>query len=497
MAECFPSLHFRVKLAEQKINRLVVTRSDDHNNIQESSPSLGDMQNETSRVKKLSRLFEEKLNTNSSQTNWWLEEKINLPTKCPSSPKNQNRISGSINFSSSAKPPGSKLERIVHELMQKELTYIRALERGLKNYVTIIKHGGYEVPQILRHETFKLFGNIEEIYKLHKHLVYPQLIQCEGNARLIADVISSLIHNDFFYCYIVYGINQRSADQWILYHHKFFDGLRSASDDLLGINSFIIQPIQKLPRYKMLFDEMIKELSHNIPSNKETVAACCVAEKNVQRILFRLNEALSITDIIETHELKIFDQMSMLTSMQKDFGVDVNVPIMLLVPKTSSYFPFRPPFNIYDLGKILKTSEFKVQECSSNRSFASKVFLFEKCLLYTKIMSESTLGYRNHFLFASRYAFITNDSLRSFRICGDSKKYDVIFSSDNIERIASMKKLINQFYDQRRSADSAFIDGSENMICDYQQTSTDEEDDDWMVVENEPNLKTFGEKEKI
>lgn len=97
--------------------------------------------------------------------------------------------------------------------------------------------------------------------------------------------------------------------------------------------------------------------------------------------------------------------------------------------------------------------------------------------MYTKIVHDGTLGYRNHFLFNSGIGFFTKESQVSFRISGANKKQDVIFSSDNIENIAEMKKLVNQFYDPRRSGDSAFVEGNELMI-----TSDDE---DWLLTDYE------------
>ena len=228
-------------------------------------------------------------------------------------------------------------------MLQKEETFIQALEKGIDSYVNVIKSGNHEVPYELRHQVFRLFGNIEEIYELHKHSVYPRLTVCNGNARLIAETMSNFVQNDLFYCYIVYAMNQKLAEQLIGCHREFFENLRKNSYDLLGINSFTIQPIQKLPRYKMFFDEIIKELSRDMLTNKEAVAACCVAEKNMQRILNRMNEALSINDILETHEFSVSEQSRLMTSMQRDFGVSINEPMMILVPKTSSHFTFRSP----------------------------------------------------------------------------------------------------------------------------------------------------------
>lgn len=137
-------------------------------------------------------------------------------------------------------------------------------------------------------------------------------------------------------------------------------------------------------------------------------------------------------------------------------------------------------FNIYDLGKFIKSDTFTAKEPFASRTFPSKVFLFERCLLYTKFSGCGSLRYRDHFAFKT--AFITQESHVSIRVSGPNKKQDVVFSSDNIDRIANMKKHINQFYDPRQSGDSAFVDGNELMICEDQDVMTDD-DEDWTVTE--------------
>lgn len=340
--------------------------------------------------------------------------------------------------------------------------------------MNVIKSGGSEVPEPLRHQVFKLFGNIEQIHALHKKSVLPRLNVCNGNIQLMAETISTFIKNDQFYCYVIYVMNQKFAEQLISCHNQFFEGLRSFYHDLQGVNSFLIQPIQRIPKLKMFFDEFIKELSIDMVLHKAAAAACCVAEKDIQRLLVRLNEALAVTQIVETCELKPLDQLSILTSMQKDFGVDVNEPMLLLVPRSNSVFPFRSPFNVYDLGKFIKIGILKAFESATGRTFNSKVFVYEKCLLYTKIISESSLGYRSHYLFNGSFAFIMNESLLSIRVTGSvKKKFDVEFTSESLESISEIKKAINQFYDPRRSTDSAF---TEELMIIEDQHLTDEED---------------------
>lgn len=81
----------------------------------------------------------------------------------------------------------------------------------------------------------------------------------------------------------------------------------------------------------------------------------------------------------------------------------------------------------------------------------------------------------------------------SIKVCGVNKKQDVIFSSDNIESIAVIKKLVNNYYGPRRSADSAFVDGHELLTITEEQEFMSE-DDEWVVSECDFNEFNQGEK---
>lgn len=356
MAGWLPNNPFKSRFIEQRINKFSTLQPGDNKHHLISSPAWENLQNGPSRVKKLSKLFEEKSSNFNTRKNSVIEEEAVICSS-PDSRKQRTKVhkvcddrscTRSLNNNNS---PGklmiTSVDRIASELVHKELSYIQALERGIDCYVKAIRMGGEEVPHELRDQTFKVFGNIEEIFKLHKESVYPRLIICNGDVKLMAETITSFVQNDLFYCYVNYAINQKYADQLVTLHYAFFESMRRTSDDLLGINSFTIQPIQKLPRYKMLFDEMIKALSNDVLTNKETIAACCVAEKSVQRLLNRLNQVLSINDIVEINEFGVSVQMSLLTTMQNSLGIKIDEPLMLLVPKTSPSFPFRSPVSYF------------------------------------------------------------------------------------------------------------------------------------------------------
>ena len=53
----------------------------------------------------------------------------------------------------------------------------------------------------------------------------------------------------------------------------------------------------------MLLMEVIKELGNTLESVKDQIAACCIAEKNMQRLLDTVNESMSINDLHECYEV--------------------------------------------------------------------------------------------------------------------------------------------------------------------------------------------------
>lgn len=306
---------------------------------------------------------------------------------------------------------------------------------------------------------------------------------------------------DYFYPYIIYAINHKTADQLLSVHMKFFNQLQRESKDMHGVHSFCIQPIQKLPRYKIFLEEIIKELGkEDMTGNKDNLAACSIAIKNIQRFLTRLNEALTLNDIIETREFPVSLQFGLITVLQKEFGSDVNEPTMLLLPQFSSHHGYRSPINIFKLGKFIYTLTSQAYEHFNQRSLQCKVFLFERCIIYTKIIDKGTLGFRDSFHFNANFFLNDGKSKHQLQVGDMISNRFVTFSSDQIDTMIELKRLIRQFYDPRTSGDSAL--GSEvsypstisqtTQLDDFIVTSEDDESS-----ENDVCGSDFGKKHKI
>lgn len=75
--------------------------------------------------------------------------------------------------------------------------------------------------------------------------------------------------------------------------------------DKLGINNFLLRPIQQLPKYKLLLNEMIKELSCDGELYKHEITVACVAENEVLRMLDMVNESMNINQIKNCNEVML------------------------------------------------------------------------------------------------------------------------------------------------------------------------------------------------
>lgn len=106
----------------------------------------------------------------------------------------------------------------------------------------------------------------------------------------------------------------------------------------------------------MLLNEIIKDLSKDLEVSKQAIAACCVAEKSVQRLLDTVNESMSINDIRNCYEIDVLFQ-----------------------------------------GKFKKMDEFDIYDLEQRKRFRGKVFLFEHCLVYTEALDREYMEYRGHF----------------------------------------------------------------------------------------------------
>lgn len=112
---------------------------------------------------------------------------------------------------------------------------------------------------------------------------------------------------DCFYIYILYAINRQKSEKICEVHRNYFKELQSEIGDKLGVNSFLVQPIQRLPKYKLLLGQLFSELGKRFELHddriKNEIAACCLAEKQLQRLLDTVNGSMNVNDIVDCNDV--------------------------------------------------------------------------------------------------------------------------------------------------------------------------------------------------
>lgn len=175
--------------------------------------------------------------------------------------------------------------RIIQELIDNEKEYINRLKQGIVNY--IVKFDSDHLPSALKGQKRNLFSNIEAIHEFHDTKFFPKLLECDFDPEKIANAFTNLIDGYQFDIYVIYVLNRKKSEDLLKANSYYFKQLQK---DRLGIGSFLILPIQRLPRYQLLLAEIIKNLMKDLDNQKAAIAACCIAEKHIQRLLNTVNE---------------------------------------------------------------------------------------------------------------------------------------------------------------------------------------------------------------
>lgn len=235
------------------------------------------------------------------------------------------------------------IEPILDELIKTEESYVDNLFMGIANYGNIFSRK--DLPPGLRGKKFVLIGNIEQIAEFHRDEFMPMLKRNKDDLTRLCSEFSTFIDENCFYGYVLFTMNKKHSLKLCEQYREFFKDLQSELNDKLGINSFLVQPIQRMARYPLLFNQFKTTLLKNRDFySKEIYDSCCSLEEKLRTLLIMTNESEVVNDIIESND-----------------------------------------FNVNYQGKFRKVSEFYVFDHTLKRIYRSKVFIFEKCIIYTEI----------------------------------------------------------------------------------------------------------------
>ncbi|XP_062563683.1 uncharacterized protein LOC134226734 [Armigeres subalbatus] len=354
----------------------------------------------------------------------------------------------------------TKLYYPIEELLNTERNYINTLEKGVMTYIHNV-FNACPIPVEMVNMRYHLFGNIEFILKFHKAILLPKLVACGQDVEKLSEVFCKYLDNDSFYGYVLYALYHRKSQELCEHLSKFFEDRQNQSGDKLGVKSFILAPVQRLPRYKLLLASIAKA-----SRSSESVHAAQQAEKKMESFITTMNDAMAVVEIIECE--KTDDN-----EVELGFGVPKPATVLreqnsenqflFLYPKDSDNVEKIKPINLLHQGKFKKMFPVFFNDLRQGRQYKGRLFIFERCVIYTEMKSKN-FSYRGHFSYHEvSYDF---SNLQILRIISEKDEQHKIEVKINIEcpsnaNLVVIVELLRAIIAKRKKKESFVVESKE------------------------------------
>ncbi|XP_016067847.1 PREDICTED: pleckstrin homology domain-containing family G member 4B [Miniopterus natalensis] len=235
------------------------------------------------------------------------------------------------------RPAGSsRLQHIMAEMISTEREYVRSLGYVIDNYFPEMER--VDLPQDLRGKRGIIFGNLEKLYDFHQQHFLVELEHCRHCPLAVGR--GFLRHEEQFGMYALYSKNKPQSDALLCSHgHAFFKDKQQALGDKMDLASYLLKPVQRMGKYALLLQDLVKEAEH-CPAHEQELGEVKAAEDMVRFQLRHGNDLLAM-DAVR--------------------GCDVNLK---------------------EQGQLRCRDEFIV--CCGRKKYLRHVFLFEDLILFSK-----------------------------------------------------------------------------------------------------------------
>ncbi|KAG5886772.1 hypothetical protein JTB14_032264 [Gonioctena quinquepunctata] len=233
------------------------------------------------------------------------------------------------------------LTYIIKEMVDTERDYVKSLDYIIVNYIPELQRE--DIPQALRGQRNTVFGNVEKIYEFHSQHFLNELEECISNPLQVGQIF--LKYDKRFYLYALYNKNKPKSDSLMSeYGSLFFKSKQMELEDKMDLASYLLKPVQRMGKYALLLQQMMKALSIMNSS-----------ERSIQEV-----EDLKLAEEMVRFQLRHGNDLLAMDSIRE---CDVNLK---------------------EQGRLLRQNEFLVWEGRSGKKSLRQVFLFEDLILFSK-----------------------------------------------------------------------------------------------------------------
>ncbi|KAJ8410067.1 hypothetical protein AAFF_G00211080 [Aldrovandia affinis] len=282
-------------------------------------------------------------------------------------------------------------QHVMNELLETERAYVEELLCVLQGYAAEMDNPAmtHLMPSALQNKKDVLFGNMSEIYHFHKRTFLRELEAFTDCPELVGRCFLERMTD--LKIYEKYCQNKpRSESLWRQCSDcAFFQECQKKLEHKLGLDSYLLKPVQRITKYQLLLKELLK-----YSKTCEGAVDLQEALSSILGILKAVNDSMHLIAI---------------TGYEANFG---------------------------DLGRLLMQGSFsvwtehkkghaKVKDLARFKPMQRHLFLHEKALLFCKRREENGEGYEK----APSYSFKHSLSMSAVGITenakGDNKKFEI------------------------------------------------------------------------
>ncbi|XP_078265416.1 guanine nucleotide exchange factor DBS isoform X2 [Rhinoraja longicauda] len=284
---------------------------------------------------------------------------------------------------------------VMNELIETERAYVEELLCVLEGYAAEMENPSMIpfIPMVLQKKKDVLFGNMPEIYDFHNRIFLRDLenyIDCpELVGRCFLERMEGLQIYEW-YC----RNKPRSESLWRQCSDCiFFQECQKKLEHKLGLDSYLLKPVQRITKYQLLLKELLK-YSKNCEGAEDLQEALAA----IVGILKAVNDSM--------HQIAITGYEG----------------------------------NLYELGKLLMQGSFnvwtdhkkghaKVKDLARFKPMQRHLFLHEKALLFCKKREESGEGYDKAPSYSYKQSLYMTTVGITENVKGDSKKFEIWYNA--------------------------------------------------------------------
>ncbi|NXL17811.1 MCF2 protein, partial [Setophaga kirtlandii] len=283
---------------------------------------------------------------------------------------------------------------VINELIETERVYVEELFTVLMGYRAEMDNPAMLMllPPVLRNRKDVLFGNMPEIYDFHNKIFLHSLESCLGAPERVGCCF--LDRREDFQMYEKYCQNKpRSESLWRqCSESSFFQECQRKLEHKLGLDSYLLKPVQRLTKYQLLLKELLK------------YSTSCDGVQELQEALVAMLDLLkSVNDSM--HQISI-------TGYDGDLS---------------------------ELGKVLMQGSFsvwaghrkgptKMKDLARFKPMQRHLFLYEKALVFCKKREEHGDGYDKTSSYSFKHFLKMNAVGITENVKGDHRKFEIWYS---------------------------------------------------------------------